>query len=160
MPGIVIVQHMPKAFTASFAESLNKECQLNVCEAGDGDKVERGKVLISPGDQHMMLKLVGKQYAVAMNSGELVNRHRPSVDVLFRSVANLVGKKSVGVILTGMGDDGAMGLSEMHDAGSLTLAQDEDSCVVYGMPRKAVECGAVDEIKNLEGIVKRLIELR
>ena len=160
MPGIVIVQHMPKAFTASFAESLNKECQLNVCEAGDGEKVERGKVLISPGDQHMMLKLVGKQYAVAMNSGELVNRHRPSVDVLFRSVANLVGKKSVGVILTGMGDDGAMGLSEMHDAGSLTLAQDEDSCVVYGMPRKAVECGAVDEIKNLEGIVKRLIELR
>ena len=160
MPGIVIVQHMPKAFTASFAESLNKECRLNVCEAGDGDKVERGKVLISPGDQHMMLKLVGKQYAVAMNSGELVNRHRPSVDVLFRSVANLVGKKSVGVILTGMGDDGAMGLSEMHDAGSLTLAQDEDSCVVYGMPRKAVECGAVDEIKNLEGIVKRLIELR
>jgi two-component system chemotaxis response regulator CheB len=160
MPGIVIVQHMPKAFTASFAESLNKECQLNVCEAGDGDKVERGKVLISPGDQHMILKLVGKQYAVAMNSGELVNRHRPSVDVLFRSVANLVGKKSVGVILTGMGDDGAMGLSEMHDAGSLTLAQDEDSCVVYGMPRKAVECGAVDEVRNLEGIVKRLIELR
>ena len=160
MPGIVIVQHMPKAFTASFAESLNKECRLNVCEAREGEKVERGKVLISPGDQHMILKLVGKQYAVAMNSGELVNRHRPSVDVLFRSVANLVGKKSVGVILTGMGDDGAMGLSEMHDAGSLTLAQDEDSCVVYGMPRKAVECGAVDEIKNLEGIVKRLIELR
>ena len=160
MPGIVIVQHMPKAFTASFAESLNKECRLNVCEAREGEKVERGKVLISPGDQHMILKLVGKQYAVAMNSGELVNRHRPSVDVLFRSVANLVGKKSVGVILTGMGDDGAMGLSEMHDAGSLTLAQDENSCVVYGMPRKAVECGAVDEIKNLEGIVKRLIELR
>ena len=108
----------------------------------------------------MILKLVGKQYAVAMNSGELVNRDRPSVDVLFRSVANLVGKKSVGVILTGMGDDGAMGLSEMHDAGSLTMAQDEESCVVYGMPRKAVECGAVDEIKNLEGIVNRLIELR
>jgi len=160
MPGIVIVQHMPKAFTASFSESLNKECRLNVCEAREGEKVERGKVLISPGDQHMILKLVGKQYAVAMNSGELVNRHRPSVDVLFRSVANLVGKKSVGVILTGMGDDGAMGLSEMHDAGSLTLAQDEDSCVVYGMPRKAVECGAVDEIKNLEGIVRRLIEFR
>jgi len=160
MPGIVIVQHMPKAFTGSFAESLNRECQLNVSEACDGDKVERGKVLISPGDQHMMLKLVGKEYAVTMNSGELVNRHRPSVDVLFRSVANLVGKKSVGVILTGMGDDGAMGLSEMHDAGSLTMAQDEESCVVYGMPRKAVECGAVDEIKNLEEIVRRLIELR
>ena len=160
MPGIVIVQHMPKAFTASFAESLDRECQLNVSEACDGDKVERGKVLISPGDQHMILKLVGKQYAVAMNSGELVNRHRPSVDVLFRSVANLVGKKSVGVILTGMGDDGAMGLSEMHDAGSLTMAQDEESCVVYGMPRKAVECGAVDEVRNLEEIVRRLIELR
>ena len=160
MPGIVIVQHMPKAFTLSFSESLDKDCLLNVREASEGEKVERGKVLISPGDQHMMLKHAGKGYAVTMNNGELVNRHRPSVDVLFRSVANLVGKKSVGVILTGMGDDGAMGLSEMHGAGSLTLAQDEDSCVVYGMPRKAVECGAVDEIKNLEGIVKRLIELR
>jgi len=95
-----------------------------------------------------------------MNSGELVNRHRPSVDVLFRSVANLVGKKSVGVILTGMGDDGAMGLAEMHDAGSTTIAQNEESCVVYGMPRKAVECGAVDEVRNLEEIVKSLIELR
>ena len=160
MPGIVIVQHMPKAFTASFAESLNNECLLNVCEAKEGEKVERGKVLISPGDQHMMLKLVGKDYTVTLNSGELVNRHRPSVDVLFRSVANLVGKKSTGVILTGMGDDGAAGMLEMHNAGSLTLAQDEESCVVYGMPRKAVEFGAVDEVKNLEEIVKRLIELR
>ena len=160
MPGIVIVQHMPKAFTASFAESLNNECLLNVCEAKEGEKVERGKVLISPGDQHMMLKLVGKDYTVTLNSGELVNRHRPSVDVLFRSVANLVGKKSTGVILTGMGDDGAAGMLEMHNAGSLTLAQDEESCVVYGMPRKAVEFGAVDEVKNLEGIVKRLIKLR
>ena len=159
IPGIVIVQHMPKAFTASFAESLNKECQLNVCEAKEGEKVERGKVLISPGDQHMMLKLVGKEYSVTMNSGELVNRHRPSVDVLFRSVANLAGKKSIGVILTGMGDDGAMGLSEMHDVGSRTIAQDEESCVVYGMPRKAVENGAVDEILNLENIVRRLIAL-
>ena len=95
-----------------------------------------------------------------MNSGELVNRHRPSVDVLFRSVANLVGKKSIGVILTGMGDDGAMGLSEKHNTGSLTISQDEESCVVYGMPRKAVECGAVDEVRNLEEIVRRLIELR
>ena len=160
MPGIVIVQHMPKAFTASFAESLNNECLLNVCEAKEGEKVERGKVLISPGDQHMMLKLVGKDYTVTLSSGELVNRHRPSVDVLFRSVANLVGKKSTGVILTGMGDDGAAGMLEMHNAGSLTLAQDEESCVVYGMPRKAVEFGAVDEVKNLEGIVKRLIQLR
>lgn len=160
MPGIVIVQHMPKAFTASFAESLNSECLLNVCEAKEGEKVERGKVLISPGDQHMMLKLVGRNYTVTLNGGELVNRHRPSVDVLFRSVANLVGKKSTGVILTGMGDDGAAGMVEMHNAGSLTLAQDEESCVVYGMPRKAVEFGAVDEVKNLEGIVKRLIELR
>ena len=160
MPGIVIVQHMPKAFTASFAESLNNECLLNVCEAKEGEKVERGKVLISPGDQHMMLKLVGKDYTVTLNSGELVNRHRPSVDVLFRSVANLVGKKSTGVILTGMGDDGAAGMLEMHNSGSLTLAQDEESCVVYGMPRKAVEFGAVDEVKNLEEIVKRLIELR
>lgn len=160
MPGIVIVQHMPKAFTTSFAESLNNECQLNVVEAQEGEKVERGKVLLSPGDQHMMLKLAGKDYIVTMNSGELVNRHRPSVDVLFRSVANLAGKKSIGVILTGMGDDGAAGMAEMHKAGSKTFAQDEESCVVYGMPRKAVECGAVDEVQNLEGIVKRLIELR
>jgi len=160
MPGIVIVQHMPKAFTFSFAESLNRECKLNVKEATEGEKVERGKVLISPGDQHMMLKSSGNGYFVSMNSGELVNRHRPSVDVLFRSVANLVdGKKSIGVILTGMGDDGAMGLSEMHNAGSRTIAQDEESCVVYGMPRKAVESGAVDEVLNLENIVRRLIAL-
>ena len=159
MPGIVVVQHMPKAFTFSFAESLNRDCKLNVCEASEGQKVERGKVLISPGDQHMMIKSSGKGYYVTMNSGELVNRHRPSVDVLFRSVANLSGGKSIGVILTGMGDDGAMGLSEMHDTGSKTLAQDEDSCVVYGMPRKAVECGAVDEILSLENIVRRLIAL-
>ena len=159
MPGIVVVQHMPKSFTFSFAESLNRDCKLNVCEASEGQKVERGKVLISPGDQHMMIKSSGKGYYVTMNSGELVNRHRPSVDVLFRSVANLSGGKSIGVILTGMGDDGAMGLSEMHDTGSKTLAQDEDSCVVYGMPRKAVECGAVDEILSLENIVRRLIAL-
>ena len=159
MPGIVVVQHMPKAFTFSFAESLNRDCKLNVSEASEGEKVERGKVLISPGDQHMMIKSSGKGYYVTMNSGELVNRHRPSVDVLFRSVANLSGGKSIGVILTGMGDDGAMGLSEMHDTGSKTLAQDEDSCVVYGMPRKAVECGAVDEILSLENIVRRLIAL-
>ncbi len=132
---------------------------MKVCEAGEGEKVERGKVLVSPGDQHMMLKLEGNGYAVTMNSGELVNRHRPSVDVLFRSVANLAGSNSIGVILTGMGDDGAKGMFEMHKAGSYNLAQDEESCVVYGMPRKAVENGAVDEVLNLEGIFKRLIEL-
>ncbi len=159
MPGIVVVQHMPKAFTKSFSESLDKDCRLNVQEAGEGEKVERGKVLVSPGDQHMMLKLDGNGYSVTMNNGELVNRHRPSVDVLFRSVANLAGSNSIGVILTGMGDDGAKGMVEMHDAGSHTLAQDEESCVVYGMPRKAVENGAVDEVLNLEKISKRLIEL-
>jgi two-component system chemotaxis response regulator CheB len=107
----------------------------------------------------MMLKLDGIGYSVTMNNGELVNRHRPSVDVLFRSVANLAGSNSIGVILTGMGDDGAKGMVEMHDAGSRTLAQDEESCVVYGMPRKAVENGAVDEVLNLEEISKRLIEV-
>ena len=159
MPGIVVVQHMPKAFTKSFSESLDKDCRLKVQEAGEGEKVERGKVLVSPGDQHMMLKLDGNGYSVTMNNGELVNRHRPSVDVLFRSVANLAGSNSIGVILTGMGDDGAKGMVEMHDAGSHTLAQDEESCVVYGMPRKAVANGAVDEVLNLEEISKRLIEL-
>ena len=141
MPGIVVVQHMPKAFTKSFSESLDKDCRLNVLEAGEGEKVD------------------GNGYSVTMNSGELVNRHRPSVDVLFRSVANLAGSNSIGVILTGMGDDGAKGLVEIHEAGSHTLAQDEESCVVYGMPRKAVENGAVDEVLNLEEISKRLIEL-
>jgi two-component system chemotaxis response regulator CheB len=160
MPGIVVVQHMPKAFTESFANNLNSDSKLTVLEAKEGDKVERGKVLIAPGDQHMMLKLVGNDYVVSLNSGELVNRHRPSVDVLFRSVSNLGGKNSVGVILTGMGDDGAKGIVDMHNTGSLTIAQNEESCVVYGMPRKAVESGAVDEILNLEGIVNRLIRLR
>ncbi len=159
MPGIIIVQHMPKAFTKSFSESLDKDCSLKVSEASEGEKVERGKVLVSPGDHHMMLKLDGNGYSVTMNDGDLVNRHRPSVDVLFRSVANLAGSNSIGVILTGMGDDGAKGMLEMHDAGSHTLAQDEESCVVYGMPRKAVENGAVDEVLNLEEISKRLIEL-
>ena len=159
MPGIVVVQHMPKAFTKSFSENLDKDCRLKVQEAGEGEKVERGKVLVSPGDQHMMLKLDGNGYSVTMNNGELVNRHRPSVDVLFRSVANLAGSNSIGVILTGMGDDGAKGMVEMHDSGSHTLAQDEESCVVYGMPRKAVANGAVDEVLNLEEISKRLIEL-
>jgi len=159
MPGIVIVQHMPKAFTKSFSESLDKDCRLKVQEAFEGEKVERGKVLISPGDQHMMLKVNGNGYSVTMNNGELVNRHRPSVDVLFRSVANLAGSNSIGVILTGMGDDGAKGLMEMREAGSHTLAQDEDSCVVFGMPRKAMENGAVKEVLNLEEISKRLIEL-
>ena len=160
MPGIVIVQHMPKAFTPSFSESLDRECQLTVHEAREGEPVERGKVLISPGDQHMMLKPNGNGYSVSMSSGELVNRHRPSVDVLFRSVANVAGAKATGVILTGMGDDGAKGLAEMHGTGSHTFAQDEESCVVYGMPRAAFESGGVDEVLNPEQIVRRLIELR
>ena len=160
MPGIIVVHHMPKAFTEYFENSLNSDSKLTVFEAKEGDRVERGKVLIAPGDQHMMLKLVGNDYVVNLNSGELVNRHRPSVDVLFRSVFNLGGENSVGVILTGMGNDGAKGLAEMHNAESLTIAQNEESCVVYSMPRKAVESGAVDEILNLEEIVRRLTELR
>ena len=160
MPGIVIVQHMPKAFTNSFAKTLNQDCKLLVKEAREGELVERGKVLISPGDQHMILKSKGAGYTVSMNSGELVNRHRPSVDVLFRSVANVAGSFAIGIILTGMGDDGAIGICEMRQAGCKTFAQNEESCVVYGMPKVAVEKGGIEEILHPEKIVKRLVELR
>ena len=143
-PGIVIVQHMPEKFTASFAERLNGLCEIDVFEAKDGQRVVPGRALIAPGGKHMLLKRSGAQYHVEVVDGPVVNRHRPSVDVLFRSVAKYAGKNALGVIMTGMGDDGARGLKEMHDAGAYTVAQDEASSVVYGMPKEAVKLGATD----------------
>ncbi len=149
---------MPKAFTGSFANSLDRVSELEIKEAEDGDRVESGKALLAPGDAHMILKTNGSSYQVKLDTGELVNRHRPAVDVLFRSVASSAGSAAVGVILTGMGNDGAKGMTEMHDQGALTLAQDQESCVVYGMPKVAVESGAVDESLTPEQIVSRLID--
>jgi two-component system chemotaxis response regulator CheB len=151
-PGMVIVQHMPEKFTASFAERLNTLCQVEVKEARNGDRVIPGRALIAPGGRHMLLRRSGAQYHVEVVDGPLVNRHRPSVDVLFRSVATCAGKNALGIIMTGMGDDGARGLREMKDAGAATLAQNEATCVVYGMPREAVKLGAVDRRVGLGSI--------
>ncbi len=151
-PGIVIVQHMPAAFTASFAARLNTICDMEVLEAKDGDRLINGRVLIAPGGRHMQLKRSGAQYVVEVKDGPLINHHRPSVDVLFRSVAACAGRNAVGLIMTGMGDDGARGLKEMHDAGAYTGAQDEASCVVFGMPAVAIKMGAADEIVSLNNI--------
>jgi two-component system, chemotaxis family, protein-glutamate methylesterase/glutaminase len=149
-PGIVIVQHMPEKFTAAFAERLNGLCALEVVEAKNGDRVIPGRAIIAPGGRHMMLRRSGAQYQVEVVDGPPVNRHRPSVDVLFRSVARCAGKNALGIIMTGMGDDGARGMKEMRDAGASTLAQDEASCVVYGMPREAVKLGGVERSLALE----------
>ena len=148
-PGIVIVQHMPAEFTEAFANRLNGLCRLEVREARSGDRVMPGLALIAPGGRHMLLKRSGAQYRVDVIDGPLVNRHRPSVDVLFRSVAKCAGKNALGIIMTGMGDDGAHGLKELHDLGARTLAQDEATCVVYGMPKEAVKLGAVDRVLPL-----------
>lgn len=155
--GIVIVQHMPEKFTAMFAERLNGICDLEVREAKDGDRVIPGRALIAPGGKHMMLKRSGAQYVVEVIDGPLVNRHKPSVDVLFRSVAKYAGANALGVIMTGMGDDGARGLKEMHDVGAKTIAQDEASCVVFGMPKEAIKLGAADQIMPLSGIPDAMI---
>lgn len=142
-PGMVIVQHMPENFTAAFAKRLDQLCEIEVKEAANGDRVIPGRALIAPGGKHMLLKRSGAQYCVEVVDGPLVSRHRPSVNVLFRSVAQQAGKNALGIIMTGMGDDGAQGLKEMHDAGAITLGQDERSCVVYGMPKEAFKLGAV-----------------
>ena len=142
--GIVIVQHMPEHFTKAFSDRLNSLCDLDVKEAENGDTVQAGRALIAPGGKHMALKRVGSIYSVEVMDGPLVNRHRPSVDVLFRSVAKSAGQNALGIILTGMGDDGAKGLKEMHDFGAYTIGQDESSCIVYGMPKEAFKIGAVD----------------
>jgi two-component system chemotaxis response regulator CheB len=149
IPGIVIVQHMPERFTAMYAQRLDGLCAMNVREAKDGDRLERGVVLIAPGGRHMQLKKNGGQYYVAVADGPPVNRHKPSVDVLFRSAAECAGRDALAIILTGMGDDGARGMKAMHDRGARTIAQDEQSCVVFGMPKEAIATGGVDEILPL-----------
>jgi two-component system chemotaxis response regulator CheB len=151
-PGIVIVQHMPEKFTASFAERLNTLCQIEVREAKNNDRVIPGLALIAPGGKHMVVKRSGAFYHVEVADGPLVNRHRPSVDVLFRSVAKFAGRNATGIIMTGMGDDGARGLKEMSDAGAMTVGQDEQTCVVYGMPKEAVKLGAVKRVLPLQDI--------
>ncbi|MCX7176748.1 MAG: chemotaxis response regulator protein-glutamate methylesterase [Proteobacteria bacterium] len=156
-PGIVVVQHMPEKFTALFAERLNTLCKVEVREAQNNDRVIPGRVLIAPGGRHMMLRRSGAQYIVEVVDGPLVNRHKPSVDVLFRSVAQVAGKNALGIIMTGMGDDGARGMNEMHEAGAFTVAQDEATCVVFGMPKEAIKLGGVDKIVPLEFIAREII---
>jgi two-component system chemotaxis response regulator CheB len=151
-PAIVIVQHMPPNFTGAFAARLNKICEIDVREARDGDRVVSGAALIAPGGKHMMLKRSGAQYHVEIKDGPAVNRHCPSVDVLFRSVAKCAGRNALGVIMTGMGDDGARGLKEMREAGASTVAQDEASCVVFGMPKEAIKLDAAQRIVSLDTI--------
>ena len=156
-PGIVIVQHMPEKFTAAFAQRLNGLCQIEVKEAENNDRVVNSRALIAPGGKHMLLKRNGAQYHVEVVDGPLVNRHRPSVDVLFRSVAKCAGANALGVIMTGMGDDGAAGLLEMRQAGARTLAQDEATCVVYGMPKEAVKRGAVERTVPLGAVAREIM---
>ncbi len=158
-PGIVIVQHMPENFTKAFSNRLNGLCKVTVKEASNNDTVLRGQVLIAPGNQHMLLKRSGARYYVDLKSGPLVSRHRPSVDVLFRSVARYAGKNAVGVIMTGMGDDGAKGMLEMKEAGSVNIAQDEESCIVFGMPNEAIKLGGVDKIMPLGKIPGSVLQL-
>lgn len=158
-PGIVIVQHMPENFTAAFAKRLDSICRVTVKEAQDNDTVVRGRALIAPGNHHVLLKRSGARYYVEIKDGPLVSRHRPSVDVLFRSAARYAGKNAVGVIMTGMGDDGAHGMKEMHDAGAITIAQDEATCIVYGMPHEAVKLGGVNKIMPLQNIAGEVLRL-
>ncbi len=155
--GIVIVQHMPEKFTAMFAARLNGLCQLEVREAKDGDRVRPGLALIAPGGRHMLVKRSGAQYYVEVKDGPLVNRHKPSVDVLFRSVAQVAGKNALGIIMTGMGDDGARGLKEMAESGAATIAEDESTCVVFGMPKEAIKLGGADRIIPLDKIPQEII---
>lgn len=156
-PGLVIVQHMPEHFTASFAKRLDELCRITVKEAENGDTVLRGRALIAPGNLHTLLKRSGARYYVEVRHGPLVSRHRPSVDVLFRSAARYAGNNAVAVILTGMGDDGATGMLEMKEAGAYTIAQDESSCVVFGMPQEAIKRGAVHQVLPLEAIAAEML---
>jgi two-component system, chemotaxis family, protein-glutamate methylesterase/glutaminase len=157
-PGIVIVQHMPEKFTAAFAARLNTLSDIEVKEAANNDRVLPGRALIAPGGKHMLLRRNGAQYFVEVTDGPLVNRHRPSVDVLFRSVSRCAGANALGIIMTGMGDDGAVGLLEMRQAGARTLGQDERSCVVYGMPKEAVKRGAVERSVPLSAIAAEIVQ--
>ncbi|MDR2365876.1 MAG: chemotaxis response regulator protein-glutamate methylesterase [Zoogloeaceae bacterium] len=155
--GIVVVQHMPENFTGMFTQRLSQQCRIKVREAQDGDPVRPGLALIAPGGKHMLVKRVGARFQVEVRDGPHVSRHIPSVDVLFRSVACAAGAGALGIIMTGMGDDGATGLKEMHDAGARTIAQDEASCVVFGMPKEAIKLGAADEIMPLAKIPDAII---
>jgi len=156
-PGIAIVQHMPENFTRAFAKRLDAICDIEVKEAEDGDSILRGRALIAPGNKHLLIKRSGARYFVEVRDGPLVSRHRPSVDVLFRSVAQFAGANAVGVIMTGMGDDGARGMLEMKEAGSYNIAQDEKSCIVFGMPNEAIKLGAVDKVLPLESIAEAVL---
>jgi two-component system chemotaxis response regulator CheB len=158
-PPVVIVQHMPEVFTRAFADRLNQDCSIEVQEACDGDRLRAGQALIAPGNRHMLVNRSGDELVVQVVDGPQVSRHRPSVDVLFRSVAASVGAKAVGVIMTGMGDDGAQGLCELKAAGAATIAQDEASCVVFGMPREAISRGAVNVVVPLEEIANAALNL-
>lgn len=159
-PGIVIVQHMPEQFTKSFADRLNTLCKITVKEAANNDTVIRGRALIAPGNHHLLLKRSGARYFVEINNGPLVNRHRPSVDVLFRSTAKYAGKNTIAVIMTGMGDDGARGLLELKEAGAQTIAQDEKSCIVFGMPKEAIKLNAALEVLPLNKIAESVLKLQ
>ncbi|MBT1075918.1 protein-glutamate methylesterase/protein-glutamine glutaminase [Geobacter grbiciae] len=158
-PPIVIVQHMPEGFTRAFAQRLDGICRITVKEAADNDTVMRGRALIAPGNRHTLLKRSGARYYVEIKDGPLVSRHRPSVDVLFRSAARYAGKNAVGVIMTGMGDDGASGMKEMRDAGAVTIAQDEATCVVFGMPNEAIKRGGADRVIPLDAIAREVLRL-
>jgi len=155
--GILIVQHMPALFTASFSERLDSLCPIRVREAKDGDSVLNGQALIAPGNFHMLLKRSGTRYFVAIKEGPMVHHQRPAVDVLFNSVAKVAGSNAIGVILTGMGADGAQGMLEMKQAGAKTIAQDEGSCVVFGMPKEAIKLGAVDRVAPLDRIPQEIV---
>ncbi len=159
-PGIVLVQHMPENFTRSFAHNLDSFCRMHVKEAADNDVVRPGLALIAPGGRHTLLKRSGNQYVVEVRDGPLVSRHRPSVDVLFRSAARFAGANAVGVILTGMGDDGAQGMKEMRDAGARTFAQDEATSVVFGMPKEAIKLGGVEQVLPLDQLPAAVRQVR
>ena len=156
-PGILVVQHMPEGFTRSLAESLDRECAMRVKEAEEGDSVVPGQVLIAHGNYHLLLRRSGARYLARVKSGPFVNRHRPSVDVLFKSVAEHAGSNAIGVIMTGMGADGAVGLKQMRDVGARTISQDQDSSVVFGMPKVAIELGAAEQVVSLDQIAGRIV---
>jgi two-component system chemotaxis response regulator CheB len=160
VPGIVIVQHMPEKFTAAFSERLNGVCEVDVREGKEGDRVERGKVIIAPGNRHMIVNRRNRDYYVSIKDGPLVSRHRPAVDVLFRSIAKNAGSNALGIILTGMGDDGAAGMVEMRDAGTKTIAQDKKTSVVYGMPKEAYDRGGVDKVMSLYDIPNEILKFK
>jgi two-component system, chemotaxis family, protein-glutamate methylesterase/glutaminase len=157
-PGVIAVLHMPEGFTAAFADRLRGLCRIDVREAAEGDRVQAGRALIAPGNRHALVRRRGEEYRIELSDGPLVSRHRPSVDVLFRSVAQAAGASAIGVLMTGMGDDGARGLLEMREAGAATLAQDEASCVVFGMPREAIARGAVDEVVSLDRLPAAILK--